>query len=133
LTPGAKAGAAVFANWTAGHPLVSGQPLYGVDVGGYGAFLYPPPLAQLFVLASPLPFPVVVWLWRALELGCIRLILGSWRTVGIAPLIWWPLIRELDAGNVHLLVCAPVALAVTGGPRPPLPSAVSELPTLPAL
>jgi hypothetical protein len=133
MTAGGQGGADVFAYWTAGHHLVSGQPLYGVDVGGYGAFLYPPPLAQVFVLLSPLPFPVVVWLWRALELGCIRLILGSWRTVGISLLIWWPLISELDAGNVHLIVGAAVALAIRGDARSLIPSAFSKFASLAAI
>src|SRR5829696_5097291 len=45
---GGEGGGDVFAYWTAGGSLRAGMPVYGAGVGGYAAFLYPPPLAQLF-------------------------------------------------------------------------------------
>jgi hypothetical protein len=133
MTSGGFGGADVFAYWTAGRHLLEGQDLYGVQPGGYAAFLYPPPLAQLFVVATPLPFPVVVWLWRAFEVGCLRVIVGSWRATGLALLLWPPLISELDAGNVHLIPGATVALLIRGDARWLVPSAFAKFASLAAM
>src|SRR5215207_7113314 len=117
LQAGGEGGGDVFAYWTAGGNLRSGAPVYGAGVGGYAAFLYPPPLAQLFVPLSALPFPVATWIWRSVELVALRIAVGSWRNVGIAMLVWPPVIAELDEANVHLLVAAAVAAAIRGDAR----------------
>ena len=76
----------VFAYWTAGRHLIEGGPIYGAGVGGYAAFLYPPPFAQLFAAFALLPFPVAVWAWRGIEIVCLRVAVGSWRSAGLALL-----------------------------------------------
>jgi hypothetical protein len=57
MLAGGAGGADVFAYWTAGANVRAGEPVYGTGVGGYAAFLYLPPLAQLFTPLSLLPFP----------------------------------------------------------------------------
>jgi hypothetical protein len=133
MTAGGYGGADVFAYWTAGRHLLDGHDLYGVQPGGYAAFLYPPPIAQLFIVTAPLPFPVVVWLWRGVELVCLRLIVGSWRASGIALLLWPPIISELDAGNVHLIPGAAVALLIRGDGRWVLPAVFAKFASLGAI
>lgn len=133
LGSGGAGGGDVFAYWTSGRHVIDGEPLYGPGVGGYAAFLYPPPLAQLFAILAWLPFPVVVWGWRMVELGCVRIAVGSWRRVGIALLAWPPIIAELDAGNVHLLVAAAVAMMIRGDSRFLVPAALTKFASLAAL
>lgn len=123
----------MFAYWTAGQHVINGEPLYGPGVGGYAAFLYPPPLAQAFSLVAWLPLPVVAWTWRTIELLCVRIAVGSWRRVGIALLVWPPIIAELDAGNVHLLVAAAVALMIRGDGRFLVPAGLTKFASLAAL
>jgi len=133
LGSGGAGGGDVFAYWTSGRHVLDGEPLYGPGVGGYAAFLYPPPLAQLFAILAWLPFPVVVWGWRIVELVCVRIAVGSWRRVGIALLVWPPIIAELDAGNVHLLVAAAVAMVIRGDSRFLVPAALTKFASLAAL
>ena len=130
---GGAGGGDVIAYWTAGANLLSGEPLYNQGVGGYAAYLYPPPLAQLFALPSQLPFPTVVWLWRAVVLSSLRVAVGSWRGAGIAMLLWPPVIAELDAGNVHLLMAAAVAMMIRGQGTWLLPAALTKFASLAAV
>ena len=129
---GAGAGDLI-AYWTAGANLLAGEPVYGPGVGGYAAFLYLPPLAQLFALPSQLPFPVVVWLWRGVMLFGLRVTVGSWRGAGIAMLLWPPVISELDAGNVHLIMAAAVAMMIRGQGMWLLPAALTKFATVVAI
>ncbi|MEW6225157.1 MAG: hypothetical protein AB1627_11070 [Chloroflexota bacterium] len=133
LKNGGEGGGDVFAYWTAGANLLAGEPVYGPGVGGYAAFLYLPPLAQLFAFPSQLPFPVVVWLWRGVVLLGLRATVGSWRSAGIAMLVWPPVISELDAGNVHLLMAAAVAMMIRGQGVWLLPAALTKFATLVAV
>ena len=130
LGSGGAGGGDVFAYWTAGRHIISGEQVYGPGVGGYAAFLYPPPLAQLFAVVAWLPFPLVVWGWRIVELVCIRVAVGSWRSVGIALLVWPPIIAELDAANVHLLIAAAIALAIKSDGRFLVPAALTKFASL---
>jgi hypothetical protein len=122
---GGDGGVDVLAYWHAGRHAFDGRQLYANDgVGGAAAYLYPPLLAQLLALPAFAPFAVFAWGWRALELACLRLVVGSWRATGIALLVFPLLIAELDAGNVHLIVAAALALLLRGSARAVLPLAV---------
>lgn len=131
---GVGAGAGdVFAYWTAGRHVIDGGTVYGPGVGGYAAYLYPPPLAQAFALVGWLPFSVVVWGWRALEALCLLAAVGSLRNVGLVLALWPPVIAELDAGNVHLVIAAAVAMAIRGDARFILPVALTKYASLAAV
>lgn len=129
---GAGAGDAL-AYWTAGRSLLDGRSVYGVPVGGFAAYLYPPVFAQVVAPFSALPLDVFVWVWRALELGCLRVTVGSWRNAGLAILFWPPVISEIDAGNVHLIVAAAVAMSIRGDARALLPAVLTKFASLAAL
>ena len=130
---GGAGGGDLIAYWTAGAHVLSGAPVYGAGVGGYAAYLYPPPLAQVFALPSLLPFPAAVWLWRAVVLLCLRVAVGSWRRAGIAMLVWPPVIAELDAGNVHLVMAAAVAMMIRGDGTWLVPAALTKFASLAAI
>jgi hypothetical protein len=82
---------------------------------------------------SALPLAAFTWLWRALELVCLRVAVGSWRNAGLAMLYWPPVVSELDAGNVHLIVAAAVALMIRGDARWLLPAALTKFASLAAV
>ncbi|MBI2781874.1 MAG: hypothetical protein HYX55_08790 [Chloroflexi bacterium] len=100
--------------WNASRNLAAGLPLHSVTYGQFLAYSYPPILAQLLLPFTLLPSDAFVWLWRALELACLRVAVGSWRTAGIALLGFPPLLAELDAGNIHLIMAAACSLAMRG-------------------
>ena len=129
---GGDGGGDVFAYWTAGGHLLRGEPIYAAGVGGYAAYLYPPVLAQLFMPLANLPLPVVAWIWRAVEVACLRIATGSWTAAGIAILVFPPVIAEIDAGNVHLLIAAGVAAAIRGRAETVVPVALTKFATLAA-
>jgi hypothetical protein len=120
---GGDGGVDVLAYWDAGRHALHGHALYGNGgVGGAGAYLYPPPLAQLLALPALAPFPVFAWTWRALQLLCLRSVVGSWRATGIALAVFPLLIEEIDAGNVHLMMAAVLAALLRGNARGVLPA-----------
>ncbi len=133
FTAGGYGGGDVFAYYWAGTHLRLGEPLYGTAVGGYAAYLYPPVLAQLFVPLSLLPFPVVVWIWRGVELVGLRVAVGSWRNAGLALLLWPPAVSELDAANVHLLVAGAVGMAIRSDGSAIAPIALTKFASLAAV
>jgi hypothetical protein len=110
---GGGGGIDAIAYWTAASNVRDGLPLYAIPEGAFGAYAYPPPVAQLLVPFSYLPMPVFVWIWRALELGALRLAVGSWTRTGLALLLP-PVIAEIDAANVHLFMAGVCALAMRG-------------------
>ena len=109
---GGLGGIDALAYWLAAGTAWHAEPLYRTDI--IAVFKYPPLIAQMLAPASLLPLPAFVWLWRLLELGALRVAAGSWVRAGIAMLVWPPIIAELDAGNIHLLMAAVVALAMRG-------------------
>ena len=121
------------AYWTAGRSLLDGHAVYGIPVGGFTAYLYPPVFVQVVAPFSALPLDVFVWAWRAFELGCLRVAVGSWRNAGLAILLWPPVIAELDAGNVHLIVAAAVAMTIRGDARALLPAVLTKFASLAAV
>lgn len=115
---GGLGGIDAIAYWTAAGHAFRGEPLYGVGGFGFGAYQYPPLFAQVLAPTSLLPMPVFVWLWRLLELIGLRLATGGWARSGIAILVFPPVIAEIDAGNVHLIMAGVAALAMRGVAAP---------------
>jgi hypothetical protein len=130
---GGQGGIDVVAYWQAGRHVAAGESVYTGIVGGLGAYLYPPPLAQLLAVPSALPFAVFAWGWRIFELTCLRVAVGSWRNAGLALLLWPPVITEIDAGNVHLLIAAAVAQVIRSDGRWVVPAALTKFASLAAV
>jgi Glycosyltransferase family 87 len=133
LSRGGAGAIDVLAYWTAGRNLLAGNQVYGILEGELAAYVYPPIFAQLVAPFSALPLDVFVWAWRALELGCLRVAVGSWRNAGLAILFWPPAIAELDAGNVHLIIAAAVAMTIRGDARALIPAAITKFASLAAV
>jgi hypothetical protein len=123
---GGSGGGDVIAYWTAGGHILNGQSIYIAPEGGYAAFTYPPIFAQVLSPFSVLPLIAYVWLWRAFEVACLRVAVGSWRNVGLAMLLWPPVVSELYSGNVHLIAAAAVALVISGDARAVVPAALTK-------
>lgn len=119
---GGGGGIDAIAYWAAANHIAHGQPLYQVAEGSFTAYAYPPVLAQMLVPLAGVPEPAFVWFWRLLELFGLRLAAGSWVRGGIALLIFPPIIAELDAANVHLIMAGICALAMRGFGEPVGPS-----------
>lgn len=128
---GGLGGIDAIAYWAAAGHALHGEPLYVVGGFGFGAYQYPPIFAQLLAPTSLLPMPVFVWLWRGLELAGLRLATGGWVRSGIAILIFPPVIAEIDAGNVHLIMAGVTALAMRGLVAPIGPSLLVKFSTWP--
>jgi hypothetical protein len=133
LSRGGAGAIDVLAYWTAGRSLLDGGSVYALPVGGFTAYLYPPVFVQLVSPFSLLPLDAFVWAWRALEVGCLRVAVGSWRNAGLAILFWPPVVTELDAGNVHLIVAAAVAMSIRGDARALVPAALTKFASLAAV
>jgi hypothetical protein len=127
---GGGGGIDAIAYLTAAQHLASGSPLYEAGVGTFAAYTYPPPLAQLLVPVAGLPVPVFVWAWRVLEIVGLRIAVGSWTRSGIALLVFPPVIAEIDAANVHLIMAAVCALAMRGLAAPIVPAALLKFATV---
>jgi hypothetical protein len=61
LSRGGAGAIDALAYWTAGRSILDGHPVYGIPVGGFTAYLYPPVLAQLVAPLSAFPLDVFVW------------------------------------------------------------------------
>lgn len=127
---GGGGGIDAIAYWSAGKAVASGSSLYATAEGAFGAYAYPPPLAQLLAPFSSLPVAAFVWAWRAIELVSLRVAVGSWKRAGWALLLP-PVLAELDAGNVHLIMAAVCALVMRGSALPLGPSALFKFASLP--
>ncbi len=100
--------------------------LYGAaQAGGADAYLYAPPFAQVLAPLKTLPWPVFAGAWLLLMALCLVRIAGPWALV---LLLVPPVLIELQAGNIHLLL----GLAVGLGLRYPVTWAF-VLPTKPTL
>lgn len=128
---GGSGGIDAIAYWTAAGNVRDGLPLYAIPEGEFTAYAYPPPLAQALVPLSFLPMPAFVWLWRALELACLRIAVGSWTRTGLALLFVPPVIAEIDAGNVHLIMAAVCALAMRGTAATVAPATLLKFASVP--
>jgi hypothetical protein len=81
---------------------------YSQTVGSFGAFLYGPPLAQVFGVLGHLPWPVFLVGWTGLLIATYAWITQRYALVllGLFP----PAILELINGNIHLLLATAIAL-----------------------
>jgi hypothetical protein len=120
VTLGGSGGVDAYFYWLGAHRLATGAPLYARSLGD-AAYRYAPPMAQVAVAFGLLPAFVFVNLWRAIELVCLRYVMGSWRATGLALLFFPPSLAEIQAGNVHLLMAAAVAAAMRGDATSALP------------
>jgi hypothetical protein len=128
---GGLGGIDAIAYWTAAGHAWRNEPLYAVGGFGFGAYQYPPLFAQVLAPASLLPMSLFVWLWRLLELIGLRLATGGWARSGIAILIFPPVIAEIDAGNVHLIMAGVAGLAMRGVAAPVGPALLVKFSTWP--
>jgi hypothetical protein len=90
------------AYWLAAKHILNGDPLYApalITTGG--AYKYPPLFAQLIVPIGMMPELPVDWAWRIGGVMCLRYMCGSWKLAVVAAL-QWPMLIELDFGNVTL-------------------------------
>lgn len=87
--------------------------LYGsAHAGGADAYLYAPAFAQVLAPFKALPWPAFAGLWLLLLAICIVAIGGPWAIlIALIP----PVLIELQAGNIHLLL----VLAIGFGLRYP--------------
>jgi hypothetical protein len=112
--------------------IAAGQPLYLTDtIARYNAhayadlYLYPPQLAMLLVplAAFGSSTAVIVWYWlrvAALAIGCAAMPVKPWirlTVFGVATLSF-PVLYDLNLGNVSLVVFAVSALIWRLGPHP---------------
>jgi hypothetical protein len=128
---GGLGGIDAIAYWTAAGHALRGEPLYAIASFQFAAYQYPPLFAQTLAPLSLLPMPVFVWLWRGVELAGLRLATGGWVRAGIAILAFPPVIAEVDAGNVHLVMAGIIALAMRGVAMPVAPALLLKVATWP--
>jgi Glycosyltransferase family 87 len=121
------------AYWAAGRRLLQGTTLYADTAGQPFAFLYPPIAAQLVAPFSLLPLPVFAWGIRVLELLCLRYVVGSWRLAGVSMILCLPVVAEIEAGNINLLIAAALAAAIRDDNRWLVLAAVPKFAALAAL
>jgi len=121
------------AYWAAGRRLLQGTALYADTAGQPFAFLYPPIAAQLVAPLSLLPLPVFAWGIRVLELLCLRYVVGSWKLAGASMIVCLPVVAEIEAGNINLVIAAALAAAIRGDNRWLVPAAVPKFTALAAL
>jgi hypothetical protein len=97
----------VYAYWSVDLEHLYAQSLPAL--GGLGAFHYSPPIAQVFALVGGLPWYAFLFGYEALLVG--TLIWLGWRWT---PLLFAfpPLVLELYAGNINLLLAAAIALGL---------------------
>ena len=119
------------AYWSAAGHALRGEPLYDVGAFSFRAYQYPPVFAQALAPGSLLPLPVFIWIWRSIELLGLRLATGGWARAGIALLVFPPVIAEIDAGNVHLILAGITALAMRGIAWPVGPAFLAKFSTWP--
>jgi hypothetical protein len=84
--------------------------LYAGGIGSFtalGAFRYSPAVAQLLSLFEVLPWWIFLWAWTALLIATLTWLGGRWTLYLLA---FPPLVLELYAGNINLLLAAAIAL-----------------------
>jgi Glycosyltransferase family 87 len=84
--------------------------LYGsARAGSAGAYLYAPPFAQLLAPFKALPWAVFAGLWLLLLAMCLVALGGPWAIlIALIP----PVLIELQAGNIHLLLALAIGLGL---------------------
>ena len=103
------------AYYLAGLHVREGAVVYGAGVGGFLAFLYPPPWAIVFAALSYLPLEVVATAMLGGQVLALRYLGGSWRNAAL--LGWLPFVpRELVTGNVNLMMAAVILAGARNAP-----------------
>jgi hypothetical protein len=84
--------------------------LYGsARAGGADAYLYAPAFAQVLAPLKALPWPAFAGLWLLLLAICLVAIGGPWAIlIALIP----PVLIELQAGNIHLLLALAIGLGL---------------------
>lgn len=84
--------------------------LYGASqAGGADAYLYAPPFAQVLAPLKALPWPVFAGFWLLLMALCLVGLVGPWALLVVfIP----PVLIELQAGNIHLLLALAIGLGL---------------------
>jgi hypothetical protein len=84
--------------------------LYGsARAGGADAYLYAPPFAQVLAPFKALPWAAFAGLWLLLLAVCLVVIAGPWAIlIALIP----PVLIELQAGNIHLLLALAIGLGL---------------------
>ena len=84
--------------------------LYGsARAGGADAYLYAPAFAQALAPFKALPWPAFAGLWLLLLAVCLVAIAGPWAIlIALIP----PVLIELQAGNIHLLLVLAIGLGL---------------------
>jgi hypothetical protein len=84
--------------------------LYGsARAGGADAYLYAPAFAQALTPLKALPWPAFAGLWLLLLAVCLVAIGGPWAIlIALIP----PVLIELQAGNIHLLLALAIGLGL---------------------
>jgi hypothetical protein len=75
-------------------------------LSGFGAFHYSPAVAQVFAVLHVLPWWIFLWGWTALLVATLVWLGGRWTLLLLA---FPPLVLELYAGNINLLIAAAIA------------------------
>jgi Glycosyltransferase family 87 len=76
-------------------------------LSGFGAFHYSPAVAQVFAVFHVVPWWIFLWGWTALLVATLVWLGGRWTLLLLA---FPPLVLELYAGNINLLIAATIAL-----------------------
>ena len=80
---------------------------YGGTVGSVGAFLYSPVVALVALPIHLLPFEVVRVLLAVVDLACLVYLARGW---ALALVALPPVLGDIAAGNVHILLAVAIAL-----------------------
>lgn len=84
--------------------------LYGTALaGGEDAYLYAPAFAQGIAPLKALPWAAFAGVWLVLLALCLVAIAGPW---GLVAALIPPVLIELQAGNIHLLLALAVGLSL---------------------
>jgi hypothetical protein len=78
-------------------------------LAGLGAFHYSPAIAQILSVFHVVPWWIFLWGWTALLIATLIWLGGRWTLLLLA---FPPLVLELYAGNIHLLLAAAMVLGV---------------------
>ncbi len=111
-----RTGTDEIAYWNAAERLRAGLPVYTpAALPGDASFgyWYPPPLAQVLVVLTPLlSADAFTILWTALLLACLFWLGGRNILVALALIAFLPVAEELRSRNIHLVLAVLIVLAL---------------------
>lgn len=106
------------AYWLAAERLAAGEPLYDPTASLItpGAYLYPPPLAQVLApLTAVISGDLFTLGWTVLLLWCLYWLGGRNALVALALVVFIPVAVELWWRNVHLILAVLIVLGLRRG------------------